>query len=159
MKRLKKGEVVMKRFICMGIILGFASTNMIALKRFCSSVTYSEPSKNYDYIFSYFAPAMDDEVMCEVTFTPTEKQFIQKIIMQFPPRTVITRDFYVNNIKGQYSYDQVRGQRKKNYLALRRVMRDFGGSKKYTAFGGKNLTIQDINNMLQGNLKEIYLNK
>lgn len=129
----------MKKLMVMAALL--LSLNAYGFKRDCQETAHG----NYTYSLTVVS-AQDGATMCRVTLSTSEKDFIRKALAKFADKTVISRAFYVDNIKNQYSADN------NSNNAIRRVVRDFGGSKKDSSISR---TVGDIRSMLDGKLKDI----
>ncbi len=104
--------------------------------------------KNYTYSFTVVT-AQEGATTCAVTLTSAEKDFINQVLSIYSDNTNVDRRFYVNNIKSKYGSDTTRE------VALRRVVRDFGGSSKRAGEMRPIRTVGDIRKMLAGQLKDI----
>lgn len=126
---------------------------MLAFKRNCESGEYTKAPKDYAYVL-VVTSAQAMPTNCYVTLTTEEKNFIRSELAKFSAATKVTRQFYVDNIKNAYNASKpvkAKGQTKNKIIALRRVVRDFGGSKQ----GRAEHKVGDILKMLDGKLKEI----
>lgn len=143
----------MKKYVVLATLLVVVGAN--GFKRECKSGPFaSTRKKTYTYSMDILS-AQEMPVMCFVTLTDAEKDFIRRELAGFSAATKVTRKFYVDNIKNKYDSSKpvkAKGETKNKISALRRVTRDFGGSKKQ---GRATQTVGDILKMLDGKLKDI----
>lgn len=142
----------MKKYVVLTTLL--VVVGAYGFKRECKSGPYSSRKKTYTYSMDILS-AQEMPVMCFVTLTDAEKDFIRRELARFSASTPVTRKFYVQNIKNEYNSSKpmkAKGETKNKIIALRRVTRDFGGSKKQ---GRKTHTVGDIVKMLDGKLQDI----
>jgi len=142
----------MKKYVVLATLLVVVAAH--GFKRECKSGPYTSRKKTYTYSMDILS-AQEMPTMCFVTLTDPEKAFIRRELAGFSAGTKVNRKFYVDTIKHNYDSSKPakdKGQTKNKIIALRRVTRDFGGSKKQ---GRKTHTVGDILKMLDGNLKDI----
>jgi hypothetical protein len=142
----------MKKYVVLATLLVVVAAH--GFKRECTSGSFASRKKTYTYSIDILS-AQDMPVMCFVTLIDPEKDFIRRELAAFSAVTPVTRKFYKNNIKNKYDSSKpmkAKGETKNKIIALRRVTRDFGGSKKR---GRATQTVGDILKMLDGKLKDI----
>lgn len=132
----------MKKYLVLVAVL--VASSAFGYKRNCMSSS----DTSYTYALTIL-DAPTSAVMCRVYLTSTEKEFIKQVLSKEESTKEVTRSFYIDAIKNKYSGDTDREK------ALRRVVRDFGGSSKVMGETRKTHTIGDIRAMLAGNLKNI----
>lgn len=122
------------------------SVNAYGFKRDCQDKGNGKGAYTYSVTI---VSAQEGATMCRVTLTTGEIAFIRNALAKFADTTKVSRAFYVNNIKNQYSADNNMNN------AIRRVVRDFGGAQQRGVVNRVEHTVGDIRSMLDGKLKDV----
>src|SRR5690242_3919602 len=123
---------------CLVLVAVLTVSAVFGYKRDCMG----SKDTNYTYALTILGAQGPEAVMCKVYLTSDEKSLVSQALASYKDDMEVTRDFYETKIKNQF------GSEASNDQAIRRVVRDFGGSKKMAAETRQTYTIGDIRSML-----------